>query len=430
MSEHTNPGLRMRPWYKLDNAAKIFPGQNTSKWSNVFRVSIELTEKIDPATLAAALEDTLKRFPCFDVRIRRGFFWYYFEKNYNKAPPVLPDIQNPCGRVRWNENKYYLFRVYYYENRISTDFYHALSDAYGASRFLCTLAAEYLRLKGKPVSAGESVLDLREEASPSELEDSFARFASSKAKFKRRNSFVYHAKGTRMPYHTMNITTGFLPVDVMKKKAKAMGVTLTELTAAVLLDAVYHKQLEESRKQKPVSVQIPVNLRNHYPSVTLRNFSLTYNARIDPNMGEYSFEEVLRQVSLYLRYVNNKKELNAMMTANLKLETNPFMRVLPLFIKNLGIGISFLITGEQTTSVLLSNLGVVRLPESMEPFVRRFVLTTGPGKLNGARIGAVSYNNTFALSVANIYKESDIEREIFTRFVKMGIPVKIESNRS
>ena len=430
MPKNTSHPHKPKLWYKLDNAAKIFPGQNSSKWSNIFRMSIVLDVKIDPVLLEKALEQTLVRFPCFDVRMRRGFFWYYFEKNSHAAPPVMPDIQNPCHRIKWNENKHFLFRIYYYESRISLDFYHALSDAYGASRFFLTLAAQYLRLTGIDIPAGESVLDINEEPTPAELEDSFARFASSKVKPKKRDGYVYHAKGTKMPAHTMNITTGYVPVDILKEKAKSYGATITEFIAAMLIDIVYRKQLEEKRKLKDIGAQIPVNLRNSFPSVTLRNFSLFYDVRINPNMGEYTFEEILKQVSLYLRYINNPKELNAMMTSNLKLETNPLARMLPLFVKKIGIGISFMLTGERRTSVLFSNLGIVRLPAEMEKHVERCILMTGPGRINGVRIAAVSYKNTMALTVANIFRESDIEREFFTRMVKMGIPVKIESNRN
>lgn len=425
--------FKPREWYKLDNAAKIFPGQNTQKWSNIFRLTVVLWDKVDPAVLEQAVVMTLPRFPCFHVRMRRGFFWHYLEKNDRLAPPIQPDIQNPCHRVNWRENNRFLFRVYYHENRISIDFYHALSDAYGASRLLNTITAQYLRLRGHVIPPGEGVLDLNERPTEDEISDPFQRFASSKASPRHKVSkFAYHAKGTRMPAHMVNITTGYLPVDSLKAKAKEFGVTITEFVAALLLDVHYRKQLEERRgrgKLKDVSVQIPVNLRNSFPTKTLRNFSLCYSARIDPNMGEYTFEEIVRQVSLYLRYVNNPKELNAMMSSNLKLESNPFMRFLPLLIKDFFIGLSFQITGEQSTSVLISNLGIVTLPKEMEPYIDRYVLMTGPGRRSGSRCAAVSFRNTFALTFANIYQESDIERAFFTRLVKMGVHVKIESNR-
>ncbi len=420
---------RQLQFLKLDNAAKIFPGQNTSKWSNIFRFTVVLTREVNPEVLGTAVEHTLKRFPFFDVRIRRGFFWYYFEKNPNSAPPVLPDIKNPCYRVHFRENGGYLFRVYYRENRISIDFYHALSDAYGASRLLATVTAEYLRLLGNEIPCGESVVSLSEEASAAETEDSFKKFASSAARNKRGGKIVYHAKGTRMPPHTMNITTGYISVDQIKSKAKEYGTTITEFLASVLLYVHYVKQKNECRRQKPLCVQIPVNLRNTYPSKTLRNFSLCYGASIDPLMGEYTFEEILRQVSLTLRLKNNEKTLNAMMTSNLGLERNPIMRALPLFVKNPAIGLSFLFTGERTVTTVVSNLGIIKIPPEMEKFVDRFILVNGPGVRNGGRCAAVSYKNTLAMTFSNIYEESDIEREFFRFLVRMGIHVKIESNR-
>lgn len=429
MANKMNNPDKQKTWFKLDNAAKIFPGQNSAKWSNIFRLSVTLDKKIDPELLEKALEQTIVRFPFFDVRMRRGFFWYYFEKNKHTAPPVLPDIKNPCYRVRWHENKGFLFRVYYYENRISVDFFHSLTDGFGSSRFVCTLAAEYLRLTGVDIPPGAGVLDIKQDASDAEMEDAFLRYGTSKGKPGRRGSFVYHAKGTKMPAHTLNITTGFLPVNEVAAKAKSFGVTLTELLAAVLLDVLYHKQLNENRKQKQISVQVPVNLRKAFPSETLRNFTMCYDVRIDPRLGEYTFEEILRQVSLYLRYINTPKELNAMMTANLKLENNWMLRAMPLMIKKVGIALSFIFTGERRTSILFTNLGIIDVPVEMRKHTRRFILMPGPGKLNGTRVGAVSYMNTMALTFANIYRESDIEREFFTRLVKMGIPVKIESNR-
>lgn len=430
MAEKKNIAAHLpKRWFKVDNAGKIFPGQRTETWSNVFRVSVVLKEKIVPEILEQALEDVLPRFPCFDVKIKKGFFWYYLQENEYAAPPVMLDVNNPCHRIKWNENNHFLFKVYYYDKRISVDFFHVLTDGYGGSLFLCTLAARYLNLCGHDISVGGNVLDINEPATEDEINDAFVKFANSKAKLKKFNKFVYHAKGTKLPNHRVNITTGFMPVDALKKKAAEYNATITEFLGALLLYIHYQKQNRECYKKKDVSVQIPVNLRRTFPTNTFRNFSLCYSVRIDPNMGEYTFEEVVKQVSLYLRYINNEKQLNAMISNNLKLESNPVSRMLPLFIKDAAVGLSFLLTGEQTTSVLLTNLGVVKLPKDMEPFVDKFIFMAGPGKLNGARCGASSLGNCLALTFANIYAESDIEREFFTSLVKMGIHVKVESNR-
>lgn len=125
--------------------------------------------------------------------------------------------------MNWRENNRFLFRVYYHEKRISIDFYHALSDAYGASRLLSTIAAQYLRLMGHEIPPGEGVLDLNERPTQDEVSDPFQRFASSKAAPRHKvNKFAYHAKGTRMPAHMVNITTGYMPVDALKTRRRNM----------------------------------------------------------------------------------------------------------------------------------------------------------------------------------------------------------------
>lgn len=415
-------------WFRLDNAAKIFPGQNSSSWSNVFRFGAVLKEEVDPEILTEALKRTLKRIPSFSVRIRNGFFWHYFEKNPNE-PIVSPDVKNPCYRINFKENNGYLFRTYYHGTRICIDFYHALCDGYGAAIFLSTLVAEYLRLTGKEISCNNFVLDVNEKPREEELEDAYSRYASSKVKYDRKDKWMYHAKGTKAEKHHSNFIIGEMSFKELHAVAKGYGATLTEFLAAMLIDIHYHKQKAENKKQREICAQIPVNLRKAFPSETLRNFVLCLRVKIDPNLGEYTFEEILRSVSLQLRLANDPKLINSLMTQNMKIERNPVAKYIPLVIKDLGVGIGFVITGEQTTTTLLSNVGPVKLPNEMYQYIEKYVFFTGAGKLNGARCAALSVGDRFAFSFSNCYEESDIEREFFTRLVKMGVHVKIESNR-
>ncbi len=416
-------------WFKLDNAGKIFPAQNNSKWSNVFRFAVFLKEKINPELLETALKNIMPRFICFDVRIKRGLFWYFFEKNLQDCPPVLPDIKNPCYRIKYSENRNFLFRVFYYENKVAVEFFHALTDGYGSVQFLSTLLAEYLRLKGNEIPPGGNVLDITQAPKESELEDSFLRYANSKVKAKRAGKFVYHRKGEKLPNHNINITTGYMNVNEVLEQARKYKVTLTEYIAGVLGYIHYKRQMLENITQKEIAVQVPVNLRRSFPSDTLRNFSLAFATKFDPKMGEYTFEEILRQYSLYLRYINNEKQLNSMMSGNLKLERNPFMRLMPLFIKRLSIAAVFYATTEKTVTAAISNIGKLDLPAEMDKHIDRVMFMMGPGYLNGARFGAISYGDSLAITCANIYNNTDIERDFFTFLVKNGIHVKIESNR-
>ncbi len=416
-------------WYRLDNAATIFPAQNTKTWSNLFRFSLRLTEPVDPDVLREALEIVLPRFPALKVRIRPGLFWYYFEENPLPAPPVMPDVNNPCHRIRFNENDRYLFRVYYYGSTVAVDFYHALTDGHGGAVFTCTLAAQYLRLKGYDIPAGGFVLDLADEPSEAELEDAFVKNATSTGKLKRAEHFVYHSQGTKMPRHLVRVTSGTLDLAEVKALAAEKDVTVTELLAAVLLDLHIRKQRTETKKQKEVCVQIPIDLRRVYDSETLRNFTICLRVVIDPNLGDYSFDELLRQASLQLRLARDKNKLNAMITQNLGLQTNPLLRFMPLPVKNAGVGAVFAITGEQTTSALLTNLGPVDLPSAMQALTDKALFMPSPGIRTAARLGVTTLNGKLVITFADVYEERTVEREFFTALVKLGLHVKIECNR-
>ena len=62
-------------WKKLDNAAKIFPSIASAEDPEIFRLSCELREDVEPASLTRALEAALEDFPQFTDTVRRGVFW-------------------------------------------------------------------------------------------------------------------------------------------------------------------------------------------------------------------------------------------------------------------------------------------------------------------------------------------------------------------
>ena len=68
-------------WHRLDNTGKIFPMIANENLSNVFRISVILKHDIVPNLLQQALQDTLPMFKGFKVKLKRGFFWYYFGGN-------------------------------------------------------------------------------------------------------------------------------------------------------------------------------------------------------------------------------------------------------------------------------------------------------------------------------------------------------------
>lgn len=411
----------------LDNAGKVFPGQNSKRWANVFRMSVELKENIDPDLLKTALNKTLNRLPTFKVKIKNGIFDHYFESNGCDCP-VNPDIKNFCYRINFKENNGYLFRVYYHRKRISIDYYHALCDGYGASVFICTLAGEYLKLKGHNISYNQTVLNVKDIPKENETEDAYERYATSKKTAKLLENSAYHKIGTNLPLHRFAYTTVTMSFKELHSLSQSYGVTVTELLAAILLDIHYRKCLNEGKSKKDVSVQIPVNLRKAFPSESVRNFVICLTVKINSKKKDCTFEEIVKTVSKQLKQVNNYDFLHAYITQTVNLQTK-LLKFVPLIVKNTAVKVSFSFGAEFSTSVLLSNLGPINIPEDMKEYIERYFFYTGPGLVNGARCGVASMGDKLVLSFSNIYKEDDIEREFMQRLIDLGICVTVETNR-
>ena len=287
LTQNLSPARSLR-WMRLDNAAKIYPAAKRRNWNNFFRISATLTEPIDTAVLASALDVTARRFPSIAVRLRRGVFWYYLEE-IPKTPSIQPEKSCPLAHAPFHEVRQCAFRVLVYKNRVAVEFFHALTDGTGALVFVKTLLAEYLSEKyGLSVPAEKGVLGRLEEPAPEELEDSFARYAGD-VTASRAESTAYHLSGTPERDGYKNLVTMMIPAEKLRACAKEHGVSVTELLCAAMMQAIGELQAEKVpnvRHRKPVKVLIPVNLRNLFPSRSLRNFASYITPEIDPGMGD------------------------------------------------------------------------------------------------------------------------------------------------
>lgn len=416
---------------KLDNAALIYPATMNRSWTALFRVSATLDEPVDPDILLEAQRCTLARCPSFSVKLRRGMFWFFLEHS-NDMPAIQQDVGNPCVRMRLRENDGFALRVRYYRNRIAVEFFHVLADGTGGLTFLNTLVAEYLRIRyGANIPRSAAILDCSESPKPEETQDSFAIHSGNYA-VSRSEPQAFHIKGTDYADNFVSITTGSIAASDLIGHAREKGVSVTEYLTAVLLlslDSIQRRSIMRIKRYKPVKVCVPVNLRRFFPSVTLRNFSNYVNPGFDPRLGEYGFDEVLGIVHHFMALEATKKLLNLKITANVRTQKNAVLRVMPLFIKNIAMKLVYSRVGDAVSSTCFSNLGVVTLPSEMESHVARMDFLLGPLASNRVCVAALTYNDTVRINFTRTIAEPMLEREFFTRLVKLGIHVKIESNQ-
>ncbi len=421
---------RTKKWYKLDNAATIYPSVRTRRWMAMFRLCAELNEKVDPAVLETALRHTLRRLPTFGVCVKKGLFWFYLEEVHG-APPIEQDVANPCLPIDSKKSNGFLFRVRYYDKRIALEFFHVLADGTGGLVFLKTLLGEYLSLKhGLIINYGNGVLDCSQKMSDLEAEDSFLRHAG-KVCMARGEEDAYCIPGEDELGGFMNIITGTSDTSALLEAAHKYGVSLTHYITACMISSIADIQKNErsaAKRRRPVKICVPVNLRSMFDSETVRNFASYVNPGIESKYGEYSFKEICTAVKCYMGLEATPQKMRAKFSGNVDAVRNPFLKWTPLFIKIPVLRGVYRATGDVQTSALMSNLGVVTLPEEMYAYISRFDFQVGPLFQNRVMCAVISYNGKTNINFTRTLRSAETERGVFTRMVSDGVPVTIESN--
>lgn len=417
-------------WVRLDNAAKIYPAARRQDWSNVFRLSVTLNEKVDTAVLQSALDVTARRFPTLAARLRKGVFWYYLQE-LDHAPPISEEWSFPLAQMSAEEVRRCAFRVIAYENRIAVEMFHSLTDGNGALVFIKTLTAEYLQQKyGVYIPAEQGVLGRLEEPTEEELEDSFLKYAGNSAASRKEND-AWRFSGTPEKDGRLNLTCFRIPVDQAINRAHEYGVTLTVFMSAVIMQALQQLQKQkvpDMKRRKPIKVLIPINLRRLFPSKTLRNFALYSTPELLTSLGEYSFREICQVIQHWLALDNTPKQMSMLIEANVSSERMLIVRLMPLFIKNIVMKAVFDTVGERKSCLSISNLGAVKIPDAMKPYVQRMDFILGVQATAPYNCGILSYDGTMYVNFIRNIREPELENAVRRVLEELNVDFQVEGN--
>lgn len=411
----------------LDNAAKIYPAARTKGWMAMFRVSLTFKSEIDKALMQKALDKTLTRLPLYGYRLKRGLFWFYLERQED-CPKVEEDARNPMLPFNLTGQNRFMFRLRVHKKRAALEVFHALTDGYGATSFLLTLASEYLYLRdGLVIKPTELIKSTKDKPEKADWEDSFPKAARGKTRARKEDS-AWQLPGTRAEHGFLRVITGVIPTDKLLLLAREKKTTVNTLLAAVLMYAFMKERAKDQRSNKPVKLSLPVNLRKYYDSKTLRNFSFYVNVPVYPGMHLDSVDSLIPYISHYMGLETMEGQLNARFSANVKAEQNVFLRLAPLFLKTLVLRFMYRTTGERYVTSTMTNLGRVDLPPEMESKVERMNLLLGPAQKTPLGVAVISACGKTGINFTRTIRESEVERVFFTTLIHLGVPVLIESN--
>ncbi len=414
-------------WYRLDNAAKIYPAISNNRRGSMFSISAVLSEVIDKIILNDAVNAVLSRFPSFKVKLKRGFFWYYLEENkktfqVSEEPPFFLKFINE------RENNDYLFKVFYLNKKITLCCFHAICDGTGALDFLKAIIFEYLLLTGKNIKAEGKLKTIYSPFTNEESKDKFIQVYDKNLPKPQRERSAFKTYGTSFKFDGMGIICGKININDLKEICKKYGATVTTYLCALFMHCIFKAFIKDKKiKNKLIKILVPVNMRKFYKTETVRNFSLFCRVGHDYEQ-EISFEQCIELCKNQIKQGIDKQNLDKLLNSNVKIEKNWFLKIVPLFLKDIVMKIAYNKVGDNLHTANLSNLGVVNLPQSFKTYVEDFFFVLGTSFSCKNHMAVISYNENINITFSREIVENNLEKMFFNELTKQGLDIEIISN--
>ena len=210
------------------------------------------------------------------------------------------------------------------------------------------------------------------------------------------------------------VSFGGVRVDDVRAAAKSMGASVTAFMCGAIARAVHNTQ---SRPSRDVVLMVPVNLRDMFPSRTLRNF--VNFVRLVFRHGECTtLADFVSSAAKQLKEKATPDEMAKFMSTTVSTERSLPLRLAPLGLKILAARIvRFFIKSRQT--LIFSNLGRVSLPEGTG--VRRIVFNLNVSKTSRVNIGALSLGDEMTVAFTRSVRERTLEDELFAVLEGAGV---------
>lgn len=401
--------------YKLDSFASIHFASMKKGYSNSFRMEAEVDSPVDKDALQKALSEVMPNFPTIVAGIKLGWFSYYVVPA-KEAPEVEADGEclafMPLKMI-----KECALRVIYGERKIAIEVFHSLTDGYGGLKFLEALLTAYFARVNEPYAGGE--YKIYDGTTEQNVSDSSLEFVAAKGnRIHRKTVFcIPGSEGdTAETAAFIEGVTGVYDTNTLIEESRRHGVSMTSYLTAVLVKCIaeLQKKHKPPKAHRPIQIMVPINLRNKFESITLRNFSLYAFAGVNPDEQEKPFETLVHHISEQIKSQNNRKHLEGLLTTNVGLQRMPVYKIMPLALKKIILKISFKFFGEKNSCMTLSNLGEIKFAGAVEKRVKNIKVFLTPRRDSPYNIGINSYNGKTYINFTRKGKPGGLEADFFS----------------
>lgn len=411
-------------WRKLDDQAKVFALASNRKYSSIFRLSVVLKEIIEPEFLQQAVEVALEKYKVFKVKLRHGFFWYYFEENKLK-PIINKENEYPFKKVNTKENNDYLFKVTYFDKKINIDFFHVLTDGSGGAEFLKEILHRYLEFKYP------NELEKQEMNQEEIIKDSENAYKKNYRRYKRNNIHfkkAYMLKGEELKKGQVAINHFNINLNDIKKYTKQKECSLSMYLVAMIAYSTYETNYKVNDGKEPINLCIPINLKKYFETETLSNFFSYMMVSLNIKRNQtYSFDDILNIVKKEFEKKLKIEKIIKTMSLDAGTTNNFLVRIVPLLIKKIVVRLGSLEVKRHFT-MTISNTGKFEVQDKYKKYIESTLVILAPDWAEKVKCGICSYGDNLVVTFGSLLQDNSIERVFKNLLVENNIKFKTEGN--
>ena len=388
---------------------------------SVFRLAVNLSDFIIPEVLQIALTYTIKRFPSFATTLKNGFFWHYLDSNKRRYI-IEEEIDIPCTAIKVSRSRSQTFRVLYYQNRISVEFFHVLTDGNGGMIFLKALVVEYLRLLGLKYKELDFSIDASLTPVAQEVCNEFLNIKSNNLPSGFLDKPATKLNGKLSKNNPCRVIHFKMATDKLKEVSRGYNCTITAyfLTLIMLASLASTDTLENE-----FSIQVPVNMRKFYPSKTVRNFVLYCGVRVPVKEISYS-KELFMRIDHELKEKSSYDAMDRMVASTKRIIRS--LRFIPLIIKRPITKLVYRYFSDDIFTTIFSNLGDIKFPSEVLPYIKSLDFALGTSFYNRVSCSAVTVNNVTSFTIVKHTLDPSFEEEMYRLLANDSLEILVEGS--
>ena len=186
-----------------------------------------------------------------------------------------------------------------------------------------------------------------------------------------------------------------ISIEEIKKVCKKYKVTITEYLTAIYIYAIY-LELYDKKSKKEIVITIPINLRKYYNVDTLKNFFVCTDIYVSKNI--YTFDEILKEVYNEFKEKITKEKIKEYLARDVRIGTNKFIKVIPLFFKSLFMKKIFPLFYKPSTSTV-SNVGIIEIDNNFKKYIDNIFVLVMPNITQKIKCTISSFGNKLNLII-------------------------------